>query len=134
MTNKESSKKLIDEAEKICKRDLKGALDEKDYNMVVRRAQEVVELTLKGALKVLGADYPKVHDVGSLFVDQARLKLPDISEDALKRIEAISAWLGEARAPSFYMEKDYSAEDARRAFEDASFILEEVKRALNIKE
>ena len=32
MTNNESSEKLIGEADRICRRDLKGALDENDYN------------------------------------------------------------------------------------------------------
>lgn len=53
---------MIREAEGIFRRDAQGALNEKDFNMVVRRAQEAADLTLKGILKILGGDYPKVHD------------------------------------------------------------------------
>ena len=44
----EEGLRLIREAEGIFRRDTRGALNEKHFNMVVRRAQEVVELTLKG--------------------------------------------------------------------------------------
>jgi len=35
-------------------------------------AIEAAELLLRGALKILGVDYPKVHDVAPLFSEQAR--------------------------------------------------------------
>jgi HEPN domain-containing protein len=34
------------------------------WNLVVRRAQEVVELALKGALQWAGLEVPRLHDVG----------------------------------------------------------------------
>jgi len=40
----EEGLRLIQEAEGILKRDAQGALNDKDFNMVVRRAQEVVRL------------------------------------------------------------------------------------------
>lgn len=128
MTNHEAGKKLIREAEKILLRDMKGALEEGDHNLAVRRAQEVVELLLKGALKILGVDYPKVHDVGHVFVQRAREKRIDLGESTLIRIEEISGWLGEARAPSFYFERDYGEADARKASEDADFVSSVLKR------
>jgi HEPN domain-containing protein len=48
MSTREDGEKLIQQAQKIWNRDLQSALQEADYNMTVRRAQEVVELTLKG--------------------------------------------------------------------------------------
>ncbi|MCH8069642.1 MAG: HEPN domain-containing protein [Candidatus Marinimicrobia bacterium] len=45
----------------------------------------------------------------------------------------ISLWLSEARAPSFYMERDYSEEDAKRAYGDAQIVLNSVKEMLDIK-
>ena len=61
------TRSIIDAGETILRRDARNALDEQDYNMVVRRVQEAVELTLKGALKMLGADYPRVHDPAPVF-------------------------------------------------------------------
>jgi HEPN domain-containing protein len=66
-SNKELGERLIDEAERICKWDLKTAIEKEDWNLAIRRSQEVVELSLKGALKFLGIDYPKAHDVGFIF-------------------------------------------------------------------
>lgn len=37
------------------------------YSDVIREAQEIVELALKGALRQIGVDPPKQHDVGYLL-------------------------------------------------------------------
>lgn len=130
MTNIENGDKLIKEAERIFQRDLRIAREDKDYNMVVRRAQEAVELFLKGALKILGVDYPKVHDVGEVFIKRVQEKYPSVDKRLLEKIKVISMWLGEARAPSFYFEKDYTKEDAEKAYEDAAFLIKAVKEVL----
>ena len=129
----DEGKKLIREGERILRRDVQSALDERDFNITVRRAQEAVEFVLKGALKSLGTDYPKVHDVGPVFSEQARQKLGAADTKALQRIEEISLWLGQARAPSFYFEREYGEEDAQKAFEDAGFVLTETKKMLGIE-
>ncbi len=61
--------------------------------MAVRRAQEVVELALKGALKVLGVDYPRVHDPAPVFSAQVQQKLGMFDLEVLEKIEDISLWL-----------------------------------------
>ena len=129
---RQEGQKLIREGERILRRDVHGALIDQDFNMVVRRAQEAVELALKGALKVLGVDYPKVHDVAAVFSEQVKGKHASDETAVLKQIEDISLWLGLARAPSFYFERDYGEEDAQKAAEDAGFVLAETKRLLNL--
>lgn len=124
--------KLIHESERILRRDVHGVLDEGDFNMAVRRAQEVVELALKGALKMLGVDYPKVHDVGPVFSEQVQQKRGAVDIGVLERIEEISLWLSQARAPSFYFERDYGEEDAQQAFQDAEFVVAAVKKIMGI--
>lgn len=126
MNTRESGEKLIAEARRILERDVRRALDDGDHNLAVRRAQEVVELMLKGALKVLGIDYPKVHDVAPVFTTEARSRIVDLRQLDLERIEEISFWLSQARAPSFYMEKDYSEADAEKAFADATWLADQV--------
>lgn len=123
--------RLMAEAERILRRDVASALNEGDYNLVVRRAQEVVELTLKGGLKALGAEYPKVHDVGSVFAEQARQKRGQESGDRLNRIEEVSLWLAQARAPALYLDREYGADDARRAWADATFVVEATRAILH---
>jgi hypothetical protein len=41
------------------------------YSDMVREAQEIVELALKGMLRQVGLEPPKWHDVGSLLVKHA---------------------------------------------------------------
>jgi len=130
VTNKEAARKLLQAASRLLERDLQAAWEDADYNLVVRRAQEVVELVLKGALRFLGADYPKVHDVGAIFAHKIREKMPEVEEESLERIQTISAWLAEARAPAFYWEQDYEVEEARQAKEDATFVLTTVMKWL----
>jgi len=128
----EEGEKLLHESERILWRDVQGALDEGDFNLAVRRAQEVVELALKGALKMLGVDYPRVHDVAPVFSEQVQQKRGAVEIEVLERIEEISLWLSQARAPSFYFERDYGEADARQAFQDAGFVLAEVKKIFGI--
>jgi HEPN domain-containing protein len=99
--------RLISEAGSILERDVQNALVDGNYNLAVRRSQEVVELALKGGLKVLGVDYPKVHDVAPVFSEQVSRKRAIDNENVLRRIEDISLWLSQARAPAFYFERDY---------------------------
>lgn len=49
--DREKGEALILRAERINKQDIIGALREDDFNMVIRRAQESVELTLKVLLR-----------------------------------------------------------------------------------
>ncbi len=126
--------RFIREAENIFRRDAQGALNEGDFNMAVRRAQEAVELTLKGALKILGVDYPKVHDVAPLFSEKLRQKRGTDAPKVLERIEEISLWLAQSRTPSFYFERDYGAEDAEQALKDAAFTISEVKKLFDFNE
>lgn len=104
-------------------------MEEGNYNIAVRRAQEVVELSLKGCLRIIGIDYPKVHDTGFVFAKEAGTKL-SFKRDSLKEIERISRWLSEAKAPSFYSERDFTSEDAKKAFEDTTFVLKEIKATI----
>jgi HEPN domain-containing protein len=131
MTNRQVGEQLVREAQRIFDRDLRAAWAEGDYNLVVRRAQEVVELSLKGALRLLGVDFPKVHDVGAVFVEQMRRKGDQVSEATLLAIQSISAWLGEARTPAFYL-RLYGEADAHRALTEAELVLTEVKRATEV--
>jgi HEPN domain-containing protein len=130
VTNKEAAQKLLQAASRLLERDLQAAWEDADYNLVVRRAQEVVELVLKGALRFLGADYPKVHDVGAIFAHKIREKMPEVEGESLERIRTISTWLAGARAPAFYWEQDYKAEEARQAREDATFVFTTVMKWL----
>jgi len=75
------------------------------YADVVREAQEVVELVLKGTLRFIGVDPPKRHDVRSVlarFFD----RLPVEWRQAMQEIGEASAELAEERAHAFYGDEE----------------------------
>ncbi len=127
MTNKEEGRELINQAERIFERDVGSALKDRDYNLVIRRAQEAVELALKGALKILGIEYPKVHDVGDIFAKRVKEKGVGIKDDVCDKIRKISLWLSETREPSFYFERIFTKEDALKAQKDAGFVVNKIR-------
>jgi HEPN domain-containing protein len=128
----EEGEKLIGQGETIFRRDVQSAYGEQDFNLTVRRAQEVVELVLKGGLKILGVDYPRIHDVAPVFSELVKQKIGASDTGVLDRVEQSSLWLSQARASSFYFERDYNVQDARQAVQDAEFVLEAVKRLLGL--
>ncbi|ADI03092.1 HEPN domain-containing protein [Syntrophothermus lipocalidus] len=101
-------------------------LSEEAYSDVVREAQEVVELALKGILRQIGIDPPKQHDVGYLIVEY-KDRLPDEVEANAAKLAGISKWLRKEREFAFYGDIDfipteeYSVQDAITAIEDATF-------------
>ncbi|MGH8583945.1 MAG: HEPN domain-containing protein [Gammaproteobacteria bacterium] len=98
------------------------------YPDVVREAQELVELALKGMLRWAGVDPPKWHDVGEiLLAQQARLP-PELGPD-LPVLARISRRLRKERELAFYGEIDlipgqaYDEAQARTAIADADTVL-----------
>ena len=59
------------------------------WNLVVRRAQEAVELALKAALRFIGVDPPRVHDVGPSLREHAS-KFPPAFATAIPKLASIS--------------------------------------------
>jgi len=54
----------------------KEALKNGNYPYVIRQSQESVELSLKAALRLVGIEPPKWHDVGPALKKEAE-KFPD---------------------------------------------------------
>ena len=116
------------------------ALKDKNYAYSVRSSQECVELSLKAALRLLGIEYPKKHDVSRvLLINKERFpKWFPIVEFA-----EISRKLAEKREPAMYGNELkmmpasilFSKEEASEALKNAekiySFCLKLLK---NLKE
>lgn len=66
MTNIESGSKLLKEAG-IYRKEMEENFEAGEWNISIRKAQEVVELSLKGLLKIMEIEYPKVQDLGRFF-------------------------------------------------------------------
>jgi HEPN domain-containing protein len=103
-------------------------------NIVIREAQEAVELALKALLRKTGIEPPKWHDVGPILRDQCHL-LPPAIHPRLDRLIAISHQLRKERELSFYGDIDflppdnYSPAQAQEAIENARFVLETAELA-----
>lgn len=122
MNNFELGNKLLNEAEEYHEEMLR-AYERKSWNIVVRRAQEVIELSLKGLLKMMGVEYPKEHDVGDVFERACQEKGIKVEIETLDRIKRTSSLLARERAPAFYMDRLYGPEQAKEAREGAEHVL-----------
>jgi hypothetical protein len=97
--------------------------DAESWADVVRESQEVVELALKGLLRSVGVDPPRIHDVADVLLAE-RNRLPaalagevsDLAEASrnLRRDRELAFYGAEDLTPSdFYKRRD--ADEARQA-------------------
>lgn len=101
------------------------------WNLVVRRSQEAVELALKGALRFVGLEIPRLHDVGGVLSEH-RGRLPAPIQKELDRLISISRRLSQERGPSLYGDEEaqipaerlYVQMDADSALVDAKFVID----------
>ncbi|HYN44820.1 MAG TPA: HEPN domain-containing protein [Candidatus Limnocylindrales bacterium] len=109
----------------------KSAFSEKDFSYVVRQSQECVELCLKSALRFVGIEPPKWHDVGFIFEKEAD-RFPDWFKNEIDKLKFISRKLRREREPSMYGDEEldltpdelYHEYDAKVSLEDAVFVYE----------
>jgi len=99
-----------------------------EYADVVREAQELVELALKGMLRWAGIDPPRWHDVGAVLESQ-RERLPEAVRPALATLVKASSRLRKEREMAFYGEidlipgKSYDREQALAAMASADHVI-----------
>lgn len=72
---------------------------------VVRESQEVVELSLKGLLRAVGVDPPRIHDVADVLLAE-RDRLPPGLAPHVERLAGISRQLRRDRELAFYGAED----------------------------
>jgi HEPN domain-containing protein len=103
---------------------------------VVRESQEVVELALKGVLRIIGVDPPKEHDVSKQLAAQ-RDRLPRTVAANLREIRRFSKRLRRERELAFYGDEDfvpsdeYDADDSDEAIVAAEAIVGWVRAGLD---
>jgi hypothetical protein len=110
-------------------------LKEEAYSDVVREAQEIVELTLKGILRQIGIEPPKWHDVGKLILEYKDRLPKEVAKNA-SCLAKISKQLRKERELAFYGDIDfipsegYTIEDAKKAIEDARFVVTQAQKVI----
>lgn len=123
MNNRERKEFLIRQAEDALELREKY-WKEKNWNTVIRRAQEGVECYIKGFLKLIGIEFPREYDRGGWLEEILLRKRIPFEKRKMTQVKEISEELAEKRAPAFYGEVFYSQKEARRARKGA----EEVKK------
>lgn len=83
--------------------------DEEVWNLVVRRCQEAVELALKGILRAVGAEVPKVHDVSGALRRHVK-RLPAELAAEIDTLVSASRRLREERELAFYGDEETDTE------------------------
>ena len=100
---------------------------------VVRESQEVVELALKGLLRSVGVDPPRVHDVSGVLESERQRLPPSLGRD-LGRLAAASRHLRRDCEVAFYGAEVltpsdfYSRADAEEARDAATFVADRARR------
>jgi HEPN domain-containing protein len=80
---------------------------------VVRESQEVVELALKGLLRAVGVDPPRIHDVADVLIAE-RHRLPPPLHPDIDRLAEASRSLRRDRELAFYGAEDLTPSDFYR--------------------
>ncbi len=112
-----------------CMEHAKSSFERKVWNMAIRRAQEAVELDLRGMLARIAVDYPKDHD-------QAPILLRILDKHGInttlyaKKVETISADLSRKRGPALHQDEGYDKETAEQAINDAQFVIDTMVKVI----
>ena len=100
----------------------KDPLKDGTYPYAGRLSQECVELSLKASLRLVGIEYPKVHDVSDVLIE-VRNRFPEWFKSKVEELAEISRSLTSKRELAFYgCEEEYlSPEEAigRKEAEEA---------------
>ena len=90
-----------------------SALLDEAWNLATRRAQEVLELTLKALLNEMSVDYPKTHDPAPVFAEAVRARGIGVGPSVLDALTLLSQELARIRGPAFYQETLVTEAQAR---------------------
>lgn len=118
-------------------KDAEEACNEENYPYAVRLSQEAVELSLKASLRLVGIEYPKIHDVSDILVI-SESRFPDWFRGEIAFLAETSKKLAKKREISFYggegellsPEDLISRDDAEDAVKRAKRVIETCKRLL----
>ncbi len=110
------------------------ALRHKKYAYCFRQSQEAVELSLKGALRLKGVEYPKFHDVSEVLLRSSELfpswfanKIPSFADASRRLVEKRDASLYGFEETKEKPGEAISKESAKAAFDNAQEIFKASK-------
>jgi HEPN domain-containing protein len=129
LNNLEMARSYLRQAEERVKH-AEEALRTGNYAFTIRQSQEAVELSLKGALRLVGIEPPKWHDVGPVLKREREL-FPEWFKERIDETASISRRLRREREPSMYGDEEtgappdqlYSLMDAEEALQSSKTVL-----------
>jgi|Deesub1362B_J571_1020462.scaffolds.fasta_scaffold01142_1 HEPN domain-containing protein len=118
--------------------DSKSALKRGDYPEVIRYSQEATELSLKAVLRILGIEYPKVHDVSDILMLHKE-KYPQWFQEEMAKLAEISMELTLKRAPAMYglelsgkpASQLFDRSDSEEALKSALYVYEKAEKLIS---
>lgn len=136
MRNRDMAADYLQEAE-VSLRQAELALELRRYNTAVRRAQDCLEFSIKAALRLVGIEYPKEHEVSDVL-RSASERFPKWFRAEIDRIARASATLIPKRGLATYGDERrftpagelFDRDDALEAMDDARESFEKVKLLL----
>lgn len=136
MNSKKMAEGYLKEAE-IRLETARNSLKKEFYAYVIRQCQESVELSLKSALRFVGIEAPKWHDVG-INLREEKDKFPKYFRKEIQKLSAISRELRREREPSMYGDEEleipaeelYTEFDAEKSLKDAEFVFNLCKKLI----
>jgi len=116
-------------------KDAAEAVEDKNYPYAVRLSQECTELSVKAALRSVGIEYPKQHEVSDLL-SELRPRFPPWFASEIPGIQEASKALYRKRDLAFYGGEEslmtpedlIGQEDAEKAVSSASHVFQACKR------
>jgi HEPN domain-containing protein len=121
-------------------REARNAYAEGDFPTTIRRSQESVELSVKAALRLLGIEYPRKHDVSDVLDQIVGLEaLPGYFREAVPFVQEVVRRLAMVRGIAMYGDEEtltqpsriFKGEDALRSVERAERVLDVCRRLFN---
>ncbi len=113
------------------------ALETGNYPYVVRQCQEAVELALKAALRLVGIEPPKWHDVGPIL-RRERSRFPRWFRELVDELASISRSLRKESELAMYGDEEagippeelYVRKDAEEALESANKVVRTIEKLM----
>lgn len=107
------------------------------WPVVVREAQEAIELLLKASLRHVGVEPARQHDVAEALRESSA-RFPEYFRTEIAKLASISEDLGRKRGRAFYGDELnlippddlFGRPDAEQALEQASFVRDLCKRLI----
>ncbi|TFF88024.1 MAG: HEPN domain-containing protein [Promethearchaeota archaeon] len=109
-------------------------IDQGMYAYSIRQSQEAVELALKGAMRLLGIDFPKWHDISPILIELSD-EFPEHFRNEIHNLSEISEKLVSLREPAMYGDENlglgpsalFSRSDSMEILKDAEYCYEKIE-------